>query len=53
MRQALEQQGLENQEQQSEIEYLRQQNQMTNKENDIMARNLAELREKIVVLERN
>lgn len=52
MRQEIERQGIENGQQKSEIEYLRQQNQMTNKENDILARSLAELREKLVALER-
>ena len=53
LRQALSQRDQECIEKQEEIDYLKQHSHMTIKENDIMARTLAELREKVAMYERS
>lgn len=53
LRQALSQRDQECIEKQEEIDYLKQHSNMTIKENEIMARTLAELREKVAMYERS
>lgn len=53
LRQALQQKDQECTEKQEEIDYLRQHSQMAIKQNDIMARTLAELREQLAIHERD